>query len=300
VPRAGIRAIMLSDGPHGLRTAARRGRPRRRLRQPAATCFPTASRARLVVGPRARAPVGEALGEEARRRASVVLGPGINIKRSPLCGRNFEYFSEDPLAAGVLGAALVEGLQSQGVGASVKHFAANNQETDRLRCPRRRRAHAARDLPARASSACHAARPWTVMCAYNKAHGVYASEHHGCCTRVCATSGASTGLVLSTGARSRRVAAVARGPGPRDAARTSASATPRSSPRALRCARRGAARPGGRAGASTRRPARAPRSREFDVGRPPRAGPSSATSAPCCSRTTPRAAARAAAGTRSR
>ena len=98
--------------------------------------------------------MGEALGvESAIENVAVLLGPGINIKRSPLCGRNFEYFSEDPIVSGVLGAALVRGIQSKGVGISLKHFAANNQENDRMRVvERRRRAAAARDLPARRSS----------------------------------------------------------------------------------------------------------------------------------------------------
>lgn len=98
-----------------------------------ATCFPTSSALGSSWDPTLVQRVGEAIADEVRAQGvAVVLGPGINIKRSPLCGRNFEYYSEDPLVSGVLGAALVRGLQSRGVGASVKHFAAN-QETDRLR-----------------------------------------------------------------------------------------------------------------------------------------------------------------------
>jgi beta-glucosidase len=127
IPRLGIPALRLSDGPHGLRLppgggeAIAGGRP--------ATCFPTASALGSSWDAELVRRIGAAIGAEARAHdVSVVLGPGINIKRSPLCGRNFEYFSEDPHVAGVLGAALIQGLQSRGVGACVKHFAANNQE----------------------------------------------------------------------------------------------------------------------------------------------------------------------------
>src|SRR5215210_411699 len=134
VPRLGIPAITLSDGPHGLRKQPDEGDHVGIGGSLPATCFPTASALGSSWDPDLVRRVGEAIGEEARAQGvSVVLGPGINIKRSPLCGRNFEYFSEDPLLSGVLGAAWVKGVQSQGVGASVKHYAANNQETDRMR-----------------------------------------------------------------------------------------------------------------------------------------------------------------------
>ena len=107
----------------------------------------------------------------------VVLGPGVNIKRSPLCGRNFEYYSEDPLLAGTLGAAHVRGQQAQGVGASVKHFAANNQETDRMRISADVDQRTLREiyLPAFEQVVTDAG-PATVMCSYNRINGVHASE----------------------------------------------------------------------------------------------------------------------------
>lgn len=151
---------------------------------------------------------------EARAQdVAVVLGPGINIKRSPLCGRNFEYFSEDPLVSGVLGAALVEGLQNQGVGASVKHFAANNQETDRLRVSADVDERTLREiyLPA-FERVVTQARPWTVMCAYNKVNGVYASENHWLLTGLLRGEWGFDGLVVSDwGAVHDRVAALAAG-----------------------------------------------------------------------------------------
>src|SRR5919108_2374646 len=133
VPRLGIPAITLSDGPHGLRRQPDEGDHVGISGSLPATCFPTAAALASSFDPDLVRRVGEAIGEEARAQdVQVVLGPGVNIKRSPLCGRNFEYFSEDPYVAGVLGAALVEGVQSRGVGTSVKHFAANNQEHRRM------------------------------------------------------------------------------------------------------------------------------------------------------------------------
>jgi beta-glucosidase len=134
VKRLDIPAIALSDGPHGLRKQHEDVEPPGIGGSVPATCFPTASALGSSWDPDLARRVGEAIGREARAQGvAVVLGPGINLKRSPLCGRNFEYFSEDPLLSGILGAAMVSGTQSRGVGASVKHFAANNQETDRLR-----------------------------------------------------------------------------------------------------------------------------------------------------------------------
>ena len=134
VDRLGIPSIMVSDGPHGLRKQAGPGDHVGSGESVPATCFPTAAALGSSFDVDLVRRVGVAIGEEARTQGvSVVLGPGINIKRTPLCGRNFEYLSEDPLVSGELGAALVHGIQSQGVGASLKHFAVNNQETDRLR-----------------------------------------------------------------------------------------------------------------------------------------------------------------------
>ena len=161
-----------------------------------------------------------------------------NIKRSPLCGRNFEYLSEDPIVSGVLGAALVRGIQSKGVGASLKHFAANNQENDRMRVlERRRRAAAARDLPARIPAGGEDAQPWTVMCAYNRINGVYASEDPWLLTQVLRGEWGFEGLVVSDwGAVNERIPSVAVGHGPRDADLQRTTPT-RSSSRPCRTAR---------------------------------------------------------------
>ena len=134
VERVGLPAIMLTDGPHGVRKQRASADHLGIGDSVPATCFPPAVALGSSFDPELLVRVGAALGEESQaERVGVLLGPGINIKRSPLCGRNFEYLSEDPIVSGVLGSALVRGLQSQGVGASLKHFAANNQEADRMR-----------------------------------------------------------------------------------------------------------------------------------------------------------------------
>jgi beta-glucosidase len=130
VDRLGVPAIMVSDGPHGLRAQPRESDHVGLAGSLPATCFPTASAIASAWNPELLRRIGQALAQEARAcNLSVILGPGINMKRSPLCGRNFEYFSEDPFLAGELAVGIVDGIQSRGVGTSVKHYAANNQET---------------------------------------------------------------------------------------------------------------------------------------------------------------------------
>jgi beta-glucosidase len=214
IPHLGIPAIAVSDGPHGLRKQPDEGDHVGISGSLPATCFPTASALGSSFDPELARRVGEALGVEALAQGvAVVLGPGINIKRSPLCGRNFEYFSEDPLVSGELGAALVDGLQSQGVGASVKHYAVNNQETDRLRVSADVDERALREiyLPG-FERAVTRGRPWTVMCAYNKVNGVYASENRWLLTELLRGEWGFDGLVVSDwGAVHDRVAALAAG-----------------------------------------------------------------------------------------
>jgi beta-glucosidase len=214
VERLGIPAIMVSDGPHGLRAQPNRGDHAGVGGSLPATCFPTASAQGSSWDPDLVGRIGAAIGREARAQGvAVVLGPGINIKRSPLCGRNFEYFSEDPLLSGVLGAASIEGIQSQGVGTSVKHYAANNQETDRLRVSADVDERTLREiyLPG-FERAVTQGRPWTVMCAYNKVNGTYASQHRWLLTEVLRGEWGFDGLVVSDwGAVADRVAALAAG-----------------------------------------------------------------------------------------
>jgi beta-glucosidase len=214
VERLGIPAIMVSDGPHGLRKQAGEADHVGISGSVPATCFPTASALGSSWDPALAARIGEAIGREARAQGvAVVLGPGINLKRSPLCGRNFEYFSEDPLLSGVLGAALIDGVQRQGVGTSLKHYAANNQETDRLRVSAEVDERTLRELYlAGFEHAVTEARPWTVMCAYNKLNGTYASQHPWLLTTVLRGEWGFDGLVVSDwGAVHDRVAALAAG-----------------------------------------------------------------------------------------
>ncbi len=214
VPEHGVEAILVSDGPHGLRRQPEGGDHVGLGGSLPATCFPPAVALGSAWDPALAREVGAAIGREARAQGvAVVLGPGVNIKRSPLCGRNFEYVSEDPFVAGRVAAGLVEGLQSQGVGACVKHFAVNNQETDRVRVSADVDERALREiyLPA-FEHVVTAARPWTVMCAYNKVNGTYASQHRWLLTEVLRDEWGFDGLVMSDwGAVADRVPALAAG-----------------------------------------------------------------------------------------
>ena len=213
VERLGIPDIMLTDGPHGLRKA--RGGNQLGLGDSVpATCFPPAVALGCSWDADLVRRVGAAVGAEAvAEGVAVVLGPGVNIKRSPLCGRNFEYFSEDPIVAGVLGAAMVDGLQSRGVGASLKHFAANNQEHDRMRVSADVDPRPLREIYLRAfQRVVTEAHPWTVMCSYNRVNGMPASENHWLLTTVLRDEWGFDGVVVSDwGAVDDRVAAVAAG-----------------------------------------------------------------------------------------
>ncbi|MFJ4046254.1 glycoside hydrolase family 3 C-terminal domain-containing protein [Microbacterium sp. NPDC089987] len=210
----GIPAMMLTDGPHGLRKQAGAGDHLGLDDSVPATCFPPAAAIASTFDPALAERIGSAIGVEAAiEDVAVVLGPGVNLKRSPLCGRNFEYLSEDPLLAGVMGAGLVRGIQSQGVGASLKHFAANNQETDRMRVSADIDARPLREMYLRAfERVVTDAQPWTVMCSYNRVNGVYASEDPWLLTQVLRDEWGFDGLVVSDwGAVNDRVAALVAG-----------------------------------------------------------------------------------------
>ncbi|MFC4616712.1 glycoside hydrolase family 3 C-terminal domain-containing protein [Cellulomonas algicola] len=211
VERLGVPALMLTDGPHGLRKQRSGADHLGLFDSVPATCFPTAAALGSTWDVDLVRRVGEALGRETRAHdVAVLLGPGVNIKRTPLCGRNFEYVSEDPVVAGEIGVALVDGIQSQGVGTSLKHYAANNQETDRMRVSAEVDERTLREiyLPA-FERVVTRAQPWTVMCAYNKLNGTFVSEHHWLLTEVLRDEWVFEGLVVSDwGAVHDRVAAL--------------------------------------------------------------------------------------------
>ena len=222
-PSADIPSLFLSDGPHGLRKQEGAQDCMGIAESRPATCFPTASALACSFDPELVERVGAAIGEEARRQAvDVVLGPGVNIKRHPLCGRNFEYFSEDPVVSGELGAAMVRGIQSRGVGACLKHFAANSQEHARMVSDSVVDERTLRELYlAPSEHVVRHARPWSVMTAYNKLNGVYCSEHEWLLREVLRGEWGFDGAVVSDwGAMSSSVASVRAGldlcmPGPR-------------------------------------------------------------------------------------
>lgn len=199
IERAGVPSVMVTDGPYGLRKQAGASDNLGLSESVPATCFPPAVALGSSLDPELAEQVGVALGEECRAEdVAVLLGPAINIKRSPLCGRNFEYYSEDPLVSGELGSAFVRGVQSQGVGTSLKHFAANNQEQDRMRISSEVDARTLREIYLRGfERVVRESQPWTVMCSYNKINGVYASEDPWLLTTVLRDEWGFEGLVVS-------------------------------------------------------------------------------------------------------
>ncbi|KYH46038.1 glycoside hydrolase family 3 C-terminal domain-containing protein [Branchiibius sp. NY16-3462-2] len=214
IERAGIPALMLTDGPHGLRKQRGDSSVAGLADSVPATCFPPAVGLGCSYDPDLARRVGVALGvESAIEDVAVILGPGINIKRSPLGGRNFEYYSEDPLVAGVMGAALVEGIQSQGVGASLKHFAVNNQETDRMRVSADVDPRPLHEIYLRGfHRVVTQAKPWTLMCSYNRINGTYSSENEWLLTTLLRDQWGFDGLVMSDwGAVNDRVAGLPAG-----------------------------------------------------------------------------------------
>ena len=213
IDRLGLPSIILTDGPHGVRKAEA-GTHSGLARNLPATCFPTASALASSWDVDLLREVGAALGAESvASDVAVLLGPGMNIKRHPLCGRNFEYFSEDPLLSGLLAAALIDGIQSQGVGACAKHFAANDQEYRRMVVDVIADERALREIHLRGFEiAIKRSRPWTVMSAYNRINGVYCSENDWLLNRVLRDEWGFQGLVMTDwGATNDRVRSIKAG-----------------------------------------------------------------------------------------
>ncbi|MFK3936860.1 beta-glucosidase [Alkalihalobacillus sp. NPDC078783] len=214
VERLGIPSIMMTDGPHGLRKQAGESDHLGLNESVPATCFPSAVGLASTWNRDLIYDVGVALGKEARKEeVAVLLGPGANIKRSPLCGRNFEYFSEDPYVSAQLAAAHIKGVQSAGIGASLKHFAVNNQEHRRMSVDAVVDERTLREIYlASFEGAVKEAQPWTVMCSYNLVNGEYASEHKRLLTTILRDEWEFDGLVVSDwGAVNERAAGVGAG-----------------------------------------------------------------------------------------
>lgn len=214
LPEVGIRSLVLSDGPYGLRHQSGRSDNLALFESDPATCFLPGVAVGSSWDTSVAARVGAALGKEAvAQGVDIVLGPGINIKRTPLCGRNFEYYSEDPHLSGVLGVAFTRALQAEGPGVSVKHFAANNQETDRQTISADVDERALREIYFPAfERVVTEARPATVMSSYNKINGVPASEDPWLLTKVLREEWGFEGVVVSDwSAVNDRVAALKAG-----------------------------------------------------------------------------------------
>ena len=214
VERLGVPSVMVSDGPHGLRKQDMEADHLGMNESIKAVCMPAACATAASFDKEQIRVMGEAIGSSCQHEGlSVVLGPAVNIKRSPLCGRNFEYFSEDPYLAGEMAASFIGGVQSKNVGTSIKHFAANNQEHRRMSSSSNVDERTLREIyfPAFETSV-RKAQPWTVMCSYNRINGVYASEDPWLLTKVLREDWGFEGYVMSDwGAVSNRVAGVKAG-----------------------------------------------------------------------------------------
>ena len=214
IERLGLSSILVTDGPHGLRKQVDRTDELGIGESAPAVCFPTASAFACSFDRELAYEIGKALGEECLKEGiSVLLGPGANQKRSPLCGRNFEYYSEDPLLSGEMAAAFIQGVQSMGVGTSLKHYAANNQETRRMSIDVIVDERALRDIYLRGFEiAVKKGKPWTVMCAYNKVNGTYCSDNAYLLTEILRNEWGFKGLVISDwGAVNNRVKGISAG-----------------------------------------------------------------------------------------
>lgn len=208
--RHGIPSFFLCDGPHGLRKQEQTGDMLGIHASRQATCFPAEVTTAASWNPELLEAIGAAIGEEARDQGvGLVLGPGVNLKRNPLCGRNFGYFSEDPYLAGKLAAAFIRGVQSQGVGTSLKHFAANSQEYRRFTSDGVLDERTLRELYLTAFEiAVKEGRPSTLMCAYPKLNGVHCSDNRWLLTEVLRDQWGFDGAVVTDwGAMNDRIAA---------------------------------------------------------------------------------------------
>lgn len=199
IDRLGIPSFMMTDGPHGMRKQTGEGDHIGLNQSVPATCFPSGAGLASSWNRDLIKKVGSAMGKEARAEdVKILLGPGVNIKRSPLCGRNFEYFSEDPLLAGEMAKNHINGIQGEGVGTSIKHYAVNNQESRRMLVDVRVDERTLREiyLPA-FETAVKECQPWTVMCAYNKLNGTYCAENKWLLTDVLKNEWGHEGIVVT-------------------------------------------------------------------------------------------------------